>query len=123
MTGDDAAFTYRGYGPWLDGATAWFQLMREVYLDKLKLTTVEAAVPVYAPYYDGNDPFSMTAGIRQLVQCWRGTLSACPSDPPRVGAIVAAARRQAQVGNTLACAPVRGLGRHATVCTVGGVRR
>lgn len=82
---------YSGYDSWLAGATEWFQLMRGVYLDTLKLETVEAAVPVYAPAVDGNDPPSMIAGIRQLVSCWRGTVAVCPSDPAGMGALVASA--------------------------------
>jgi hypothetical protein len=86
--GADAAYSYSTYATWMDGATAWFHLMRSVYLNQLKLATVETVVPVYAPLYDGNDPVSMTAGIRQLVQCWRGMASACPSDPPGIDALV-----------------------------------
>lgn len=81
--------SYRGYGSWLAGAAEWFQIMRQEYLDALKLTTVEAAVPVYAPASDYNDPDTMIAGIRQLVRCWRGMVALCPNDPPGVAALVA----------------------------------
>jgi hypothetical protein len=90
-SGSGAADTYQSYGSWMEGAAAWFRLMREVYVNTLKLNTVEAAVPVYAPSSDANDPTGMTAGIRQLVECWRGKAVACPNDPPGVSALVTAA--------------------------------
>jgi hypothetical protein len=92
ISGADAAYSYSTYAHWMDGVDAWFQLIRHVYVDKLKLATVETVVPIYAPAYDGNDPASMTAGIRQLVQCWRGTAAACPSDPPGIDTLIKAER-------------------------------
>ena len=41
---------------------------------------------------DRNDPPSMTAGILQLVACWRGDVARCPSDPPAVPTVIAASR-------------------------------
>jgi hypothetical protein len=92
---------YRQYRSWLGGVTEWFHLVRNLYLDKLRLRTVEVMVPVYAPATDNNDPVSMVAGIRQLVACWRGDVAACPPDPrlssamalPRLPAMARTGRR------------------------------
>ena len=86
-----AADGYRVYGSWLESAGEWFRVLRSLYLGELKLTSVEAVVPVYAPASDSNDPPTMIASIRQLVRCWRGEPQHCPNDPPGVRALVAAA--------------------------------
>jgi hypothetical protein len=75
---------YRQYDSWLEGATEWFQVMRALYLDTMKLDTVEEIVPVYAPATDNNQPPVMIAGIHQLVTCWRGNADACPESPHAV---------------------------------------
>ena len=80
---------YRQYDSWLEGATEWFQLMRALYLDTMKLNTVEDIVPVYAPATDNNQPPVMIAGIHQLVACWRGNADACPDSPSAVRNMVA----------------------------------
>ena len=90
MPGAPAADGYRAYGSWVESAGEWFRVLRSLYLDNLKLTSVEAVVPVYAPASDSNDPPTMIAGIRQLVRCWRGDPAHCPDDPPGVRALVAA---------------------------------
>ena len=89
MPGAPSLDGYRFYDSWLDGAAEWFQLIRSLYLDTLKLDTVEAVVPVYAPSTDNNQPAVMVAGIHQLVACWRGDVSACPDSPDAVRALVA----------------------------------
>jgi hypothetical protein len=82
---------YSTYTSWAAGTDEWFRVMRTLYLDTLKLSTVEAVMPVYAPVWDSNDPDNMVAGIRQLVACWRGDVASCPDDPPGVPALVARA--------------------------------
>lgn len=81
---------YRRYNSWLDGATEWFQLIRTLYINTLKLTTVEQIIPVYAPASDNNEPPAMVAGIHQLVSCWRGHVDACPDSPAEIRDLVAA---------------------------------
>lgn len=82
---------YRLYQSWMMGVTEWFQVMHTLYLDQLKLATIEEVVPVYAPASDDNDPATMIAGIHQLVACWRGAIDRCPAEPATVHALVAAA--------------------------------
>jgi hypothetical protein len=88
MAGAAALDGYRLYHTWLEGAAEWFRVLRTLYLDTLKLRTVDAIVPVYAPATDNNDPPTMIAGIYQLVRCWRGDAEVCPADPPGVRALV-----------------------------------
>jgi hypothetical protein len=83
---------YRQYDSWLEGATEWFQVMRTLYLDTMKLNTIEEIVPVYAPATDNNQPPAMIAGIHQLVACWRGNAAACPDSPSAVRNMVASGR-------------------------------
>jgi hypothetical protein len=102
MPNEPAQDGYRYYKTWLDGATEWFQVMRSLYLDQMKLANVEDVIPVYAPSVDSNDPGIMTSGIRQLVSCWRGNLAACPDDPAAVRGVVLAYRK------SLAAPPIQG---------------
>lgn len=88
MPGAPSVDGYRYYDSWLEGATEWFRLIRSLYLDTLKLDTVEAIVPIYAPSADNNQPPVMVAGIHQLVACWRGDVAACPETPEAVRALV-----------------------------------
>jgi hypothetical protein len=92
MPGEPSLDGYRTYHDWMDGAREWFKIIRSLYLDTLKLRTVEDVVPVYAPASDDNNPPAMIAGIQQLVRCWRGNAAACPTDPPGVPALVAGTR-------------------------------
>jgi hypothetical protein len=93
MPGEPALDGYRTYHDWMEGAREWFKVLRTLYIDTMKLRTVDDVVPVYAPASDYNNPAAMIAGIHQLVRCWRGTASACPSDPPGVPALVTGLRR------------------------------
>jgi hypothetical protein len=90
MPGAPAADGYRRYDSWLEGATEWFQLIRTLYINTLKLTTVEQIIPIYAPASDNNEPAVIVAGIHQLVSCWRGDADACPDTPSGIRDLVAA---------------------------------
>jgi hypothetical protein len=92
MPGEPSHDGYRYYPSWIDGAAEWFQLMRDLYVNQLKLHAVVEVVPVYAPSTDNNDPPSMTDGILQLVACWRGAVGKCPADPPEVPTVIASSR-------------------------------
>ncbi len=89
MPNEPARDGYRYYDTWIDGAAEWFRLMRDLYVNQLDLHTVAEIVPVYAPAADSNDPPTMTAGILQLVGCWRGTADQCPADPPGMPTVIA----------------------------------
>jgi hypothetical protein len=93
MPGEPALDGYRSYHDWMESAREWFKVLRTLYVDTLKLRTVDDVIPVYAPATDSNSPAAMSAGIHQLVRCWRGDASSCPSDPPGVPALVAGTHR------------------------------
>ena len=90
MPGQPELDGYRHYRTWIEGAGEWFSLIRTLYLDRMKLRTVDEVIPTYAPASDNNDPRTMIAGIHQLVTCWRGALDACPNSPARLRELVAA---------------------------------
>lgn len=88
LPGEPSLDGYRLYPTWMAGVTGWFQVVYDLYLGSLQLTSVESMVPVYAPAADTNDPPVMIAGIRQLVACWHGQVAVCPADPPGMAAVV-----------------------------------
>ena len=92
MPNEPARDGYRYYDSWIDGAAEWFHLMSDLYVNQLKLHKVADIIPVYAPSSDSNDPASMTAGIEQLVACWRGAVGRCPADPAAVPTVIASIR-------------------------------
>jgi Mannosyl-glycoprotein endo-beta-N-acetylglucosaminidase len=63
---------YRSYATWEQGMEDWYKLMTDLYINGWGLRTVEAIVPVYAPYGDNNDPPSYIADVQSLVDAWRG---------------------------------------------------
>jgi hypothetical protein len=73
----------------MESAKEWFGLIHDLYVNQLKLRTVQEIVPVYAPSTDSNNPDTMVAGIKQLVSCWRGAVDECPADPAGVPIVVA----------------------------------
>lgn len=62
---------YRYYDTWLEGADHWFRLIKDLYIDQWKLSTVAAIIPVYAPSGDNNDPTAYIDDVQQLVSAWR----------------------------------------------------
>ena len=62
---------YRYYDSWLEGAEHWYRLIKDLYVDQWKLTTVASIIPVYAPSGDNNDPTAYIDDVQQLVSAWR----------------------------------------------------
>lgn len=62
---------YRHYDSWEQGIEDWYKLITELYIDGWGLTTVDAIVPVYAPWSDGNNPDGYAATVKKLVTGWR----------------------------------------------------
>ncbi len=58
---------YNGYSSYEEGIYDWFDLIRNYYINKRKLDTVEKIVPVYAPRVDNNDE---EAYIETVRWCW-----------------------------------------------------
>lgn len=62
---------YRYFDTWLEGAEAWYRLIKGLYVGKWGLTTVGTIIPVYAPSADSNDPAAYIDDVEQLVTAWR----------------------------------------------------
>src|SRR5207248_5195535 len=63
---------YRSYSSWEDGIEDWYKLISDLYITGWHLRTVDAIVPVYAPYGDNNNPPTYVAAVKQMVDSWRG---------------------------------------------------
>lgn len=58
------------YRTWEDGLHDWCRLIRTVYVDTWRLTTVRAALVKYAPGSDGNNPARYGDAVVHLVEEW-----------------------------------------------------
>ncbi len=70
--GHDNYEGYRSYGSWEEGIEDWYKLISDLYINGWHLRTVDAIVPVYAPYGDNNNPPAYIAAVKQMVDAWRG---------------------------------------------------
>jgi hypothetical protein len=59
------------YANWEDGVHDWCELILYGYVGR-GLDTVAAAIPVYAPEFDNNDPDVYINNVRRRVAVWRG---------------------------------------------------
>jgi hypothetical protein len=62
---------YRAYQSWQEGYEDWYKLIRNLYIDKWGLRTVQAIIPVYAPASDHNDVPGYIAAVENAVKVWR----------------------------------------------------
>jgi hypothetical protein len=62
---------YRKYDTWEEGIEDWYRLIKDLYIDGWKLTTVEQILPVYAPPQDNNDTNAYISSVVRLVESWR----------------------------------------------------
>ena len=74
---------FSSFPTWEAGFEAWYQLIRNVYVDTWHLVTVEQIVPVYAPSGDHNDVGAYINAVESAVDGWRSgqiaTLGPVPS--------------------------------------------
>lgn len=63
---------YRSYPTWQEGIEDWYRLISDLYIEGWNLRTVDAIVPVYAPYGDNNNPPAYIAAVKHMVDSWRG---------------------------------------------------
>lgn len=68
------------YASWEDGLRDWCELILYRYIDR-GLDTVEKAVPVYAPAFDGNNPDAYIATVRRRIAVWQGQDPGTITDP------------------------------------------
>ncbi|HZR44006.1 MAG TPA: hypothetical protein VFB12_28085 [Ktedonobacteraceae bacterium] len=62
---------YRAYAAWDDGFKDWYQLVRDQYVDRWGLRTVDRIIPVYAPSADHNDVCAYINAVKVAVATWR----------------------------------------------------
>ncbi len=70
--GHDNYEGYRSYVSWDEGIEDWYKLISDLYISGWHLRTVDAIVPIYAPYGDNNNPPVYIAAVKQMVDAWRG---------------------------------------------------
>jgi hypothetical protein len=69
--GYDCIGRFRAYSSWADGVHDWFRLIRNLYVDKWGLSTVESIIPRYAPSSDNNNEAGYIAAVLADVANWR----------------------------------------------------
>jgi len=65
--------SFRRYASWEAGAEDWYKLIKELYVGKWNLTTLEQIIPVYAPSADQNNPAAYIQQVVKLVNDWRSS--------------------------------------------------
>ena len=63
---------YRSYPTWESGMEDWYKLITNLYIGEWGLRTVDAIIPVYAPWGDNNNPPSYIASVKGMVNSWQG---------------------------------------------------
>jgi hypothetical protein len=63
--------SFRRYSSWEAGAEDWYKLIKEVYINKWGLVTLEQIIPVYAPSADRNNPIAYIQQVAGLVESWQ----------------------------------------------------
>ncbi len=63
---------YRSYPNWESGMEDWYKLITDLYIGGWGLRTVDAIIPVYAPWGDNNHPPTYIASVKAMVDSWRG---------------------------------------------------
>ncbi len=63
--------SFRRYASWEAGAEDWYKLIKDLYIDKWNLKTLEQIIPVYAPSADRNNPAQYIQQVARLVDSWQ----------------------------------------------------
>lgn len=63
---------YRKYPNWETGIEDWYKLISNLYIGGWGLRTIDAIIPVYAPWGDNNHPPTYIASVKRMVDSWRG---------------------------------------------------
>jgi hypothetical protein len=69
------------YASWQDGLRDWCELILGRYVGQ-GLDTVEKAVPVYAPAFDGNNPAAYINSMHRRIAVWQGQDPGTPETLP-----------------------------------------
>lgn len=63
---------YRSYPTWESGMEDWYKLIANLYVGEWGLRTVDAIIPVYAPWGDSNNPPAYISSVKDMVSSWQG---------------------------------------------------
>ena len=55
-----------------EGMEDWYKLISTLYVGQWGLKTIDAIIPVYAPWGDNNNPPGYIASVKGMVESWRG---------------------------------------------------
>jgi hypothetical protein len=58
------------FDSWEDGFKAWYQLIRNLYIAKWGLTTVDQIIPRYAPQADNNNEAAYIGALKHALDTW-----------------------------------------------------
>lgn len=58
------------FNTWEDGFAAWYELIRNLYVAQLGLTTVDKIIPTYAPTSDHNNEAGYIAALKHYLDTW-----------------------------------------------------
>ncbi len=58
------------FDSWEDGFKAWYQLIRNLYVAKWELTTVDQIIPRYAPQADHNNEAAYIGALKHAIDTW-----------------------------------------------------
>jgi hypothetical protein len=62
---------FSAFPTWEAGFVAWYSLIRKVYVDTRRLSTVEQIIPTYAPASDHNNVAGYINAVERAVDTWR----------------------------------------------------
>ncbi|NWJ98783.1 MAG: glucosaminidase domain-containing protein [Chloroflexi bacterium] len=63
--------SFRRYASWEAGMEDWYKLIKELYIGKWGLKTLEQIIPVYAPSADHNSPTTYIQQVAKMVDSWQ----------------------------------------------------
>ena len=64
------ADNFAQFDTWEDGFKAWYRLMRNLYVARWGLTTVDQIIPRYAPAADHNDVAAYIGALKHALDTW-----------------------------------------------------
>ncbi len=64
------ADNFAQFDTWEDGFKAWYRLIRNLYVVRWELTTVDQIVPRYAPAADHNDVAAYIGALKRALDTW-----------------------------------------------------
>ena len=62
---------YAAFPAWEAGFEAWYKLIRTLYINVWKLTTIDQIIPRYAPPSDNNNDDAYIASLKHAIDTWR----------------------------------------------------